>query len=467
MMSRGFVRLRSLMVVLAWAVLTLPANAASEEDLLKLYQENRPYAIVSPALFDQLGWDLPDGGATVKALADAAPGGAFDPRKLESLPAAKLGYRAKWHEVRYKVYGLDWEIGGLLLTPNQPLPGLPTIAIINGGSANWYEFYVDLFNNPGLGQYLAQKVPVFLITIPGNYKHGGWTERPYDSRIPAYLLHQEISPREAKLRNAIYTFRVVTEGVRQLIEKATTGPVVVVGHSTGGEIPFLLMETNLKPRLNALFLGWGSGGPAGLGKIIQGEQEHGRRNLERFKDYPNVADLRARTPDGEDSYVQSRYIGPLNPCKGANEVEVAQCWFRQEERRRPQFKQVFQDAEHQGADALLDRYKKEVREVLAGNGFGVKPEEVIADLFITNRAPLTGYKKMLWLAGRLDNGHWNYKEPEKAADLRVANEFRKRNPQAAIRVAAFDVPITHYGHIERPKQLAGGLVAALQWLVEK
>ena len=57
MMLRGFVRLRSLMVVLAWAVLALPANAASEEDLLKLYQENRPYAIVSPALFDQLGWD--------------------------------------------------------------------------------------------------------------------------------------------------------------------------------------------------------------------------------------------------------------------------------------------------------------------------------------------------------------------------------------------------------------------------
>ena len=466
MMSRGFVRLRSLMVVLAAAVLALPANAASEEDLLKLYQENRPYAIVSPALFDQLGWDLPDGGATVKALADAAPGGAFDPRKLEGLPAAKLGYRAKWHEARYKVYGLDWEIGGLLLTPNQPLPGLPTIAIINGGSANWYEFYVDLFNNPGLGQYLAQKVPVFLITIPGNYKHGGWTEKPYDSRIPAYLLHQEISAKEAKLRNAVYTFRVVTEGVRQLIEKATTGPVVVVGHSTGGEIPFLLMETNLKPRLNALFLGWGSGGPAGLGKIIQGEQEHGRRNLERFKDYPNVADLRARTPDGEDSYVQSRYIGPLNPCKGANELEVAKCWFRQEERRRPQFKQVFQDAEHQGADALLDRYKKEVREALIGNAFGVKPEEVIADLFITNRAPLTGYKRMLWLVARLDNGHWNYRNPQRAAEVQVANEFRKLNPQAAIRVAAFDAPMTHYGHIERPKQLAGGLVAALRWLVE-
>ena len=439
--------------------------ATSEEDLIKLYQENRPYAIVSPELFNQLGWDLPDGGATVKALADAAPGGAFDPRRIESLPADKLGYRAMWHEARYKVYGLDWEIGGLHLTPNQPVPGLPTIAIINGGSANWYEFYVDLFNNPGLGQYLAQKVPVLLITIPGNYKHGGWTDKPYENRIPAYLLHQNISAKEAKARNAIYTFRVVTEGVRQLIEKATTGPIVVVGHSTGGEIPFLLMETNLRPRFNNLFLGWGSGGPAGLSEITLGQEEHRRRSLERFADYPNLADLRARTPDGEDSYIQSRYIGPLNPCKGANDVEVARCWFRQEERRRPQFKQVLQDSEHQGADVMLDRYAKEIRDALAGSGLPVKPEEVIADLFITNRAPLTGFRKMLWLVARLDNGHWNFRDPERAAEVQVANQFRKHNPQASIRVAEFDAPITHYGHMERPRQVAGGLVAALQWLV--
>ena len=440
----------------------------AEADLIGMFEQNRPYSIVSPDLFNQLGWDLPDGGATVKALADAAPGGAFDPRKIESLPADKLGYRAKWHEVRYKVYGLDWEIGGLQLTPNQPTPGLPTIAIINGGSANWYEFYVDLFNNPGLGQYLAQKVPVLIITIPGNYKHGGWTDKPYDQRVPAYLLHQNISAKEAKVRNAIYTFKVVTEGVRQLIEKSTTGPIVVVGHSTGGEIPFLLYETNLKPRFNNVFLGWGSGGPSGLSEATLGRDEHRRRSLERFSGYPNLADLRARTPDGpEDSYITSQYIGPLNPCKGANDAEVARCWFRQEERRRPQFKQVLQDAEHQGADAMMERYQKEIRDALAGSGLPVKPEEVFADLFMTNRAPVTGFRKMLWLVARLDNGHWNYRDPEKASEVRVANEFRKHNPQSPVRVAEFDAPMTHYGHIERPKQVAGGLVAALKWLTEK
>ena len=128
-----------------------------DEALSQLLEEDRPYHAVSPELFDQFGWDLPDKGSLVKALADGAPGGAFDPRKLESLPSDRLGYRAKWVEERYRVYGLDWDIPGLHLTPLRPIAGLPTLVIIHGGSANWYEFFVDQFNNPGVGQYLAQR----------------------------------------------------------------------------------------------------------------------------------------------------------------------------------------------------------------------------------------------------------------------------------------------------------------------
>src|SRR5687768_73329 len=69
-----------------------------EEEVLQLFEEKRPYTVVPEKVFKQLGPELPDGGATVKALADDAPGGAFDPRKLEALPAEKLGYKAKWHE---------------------------------------------------------------------------------------------------------------------------------------------------------------------------------------------------------------------------------------------------------------------------------------------------------------------------------------------------------------------------------
>ena len=59
------------------------AWATSEEDLIKLYQENRPYAIVSPELFNQLGWDLPDGGAghfvaCVRAIKGESPQTAIE-----------------------------------------------------------------------------------------------------------------------------------------------------------------------------------------------------------------------------------------------------------------------------------------------------------------------------------------------------------------------------------------------------
>jgi hypothetical protein len=439
------------------------SQAGAEESLLALYREDKVFSTIPDTLFQQLGWDLPDGGQSVKAVADAAPGGAFDPRRLEALDRSKLGYQAKWHEVRYPYYGLDWEIGGLHLTPNQPLEGLPTLVIIHGGSANWYEFFMDQFNNPGLGQYLAQKVPVLLLSIPGNYKHGGWTETSYVNRIPAYLLSEEISAEEAKVRTAVYTFKVVTEGVRRIIESATTGPVVVLGHSTGGEIPFLLMNTSLKSRMNGLYLGWGSGGPAMLDMELSASPEAHRESVRRrYSQYAPVETLRPRSA-GEYAY-DSVYIGPLNPCKGADKLEVAECWFRQEERRRPQFKQKLQDMEHGAAVELRESVAVEIRSALRENSFGVRPDQVLADLFSTTNVPLTGYKKMLWLIGKLD-GHASMRDGI-PSEARIANAFRQRNLQTPVRVGLFETELTHYGYIEMPKQLAAGMVAGLKWLVE-
>ena len=42
----------------AWSVLALQANASSEEEVRKLFQENRPYATVPQALFDQTAAQL-------------------------------------------------------------------------------------------------------------------------------------------------------------------------------------------------------------------------------------------------------------------------------------------------------------------------------------------------------------------------------------------------------------------------
>ena len=136
-----------------------------------------------------------------------------------------------------------------------------------------------------------------LITIPGNYRHGGWTEAKFGQRIPGYLLDRDVSPEEARIRHSVYTFRVVTDGVKRLIETATTGPIVIVGHSTGGEIQFILNDSSLKDRLRGLSLGWGTGGPAALSAM---REFRGERTAD---DYP--ADL------GSESEARHRLLARI------------------------------------------------------------------------------------------------------------------------------------------------------------
>ena len=431
------------------------AEPSAEDEVVKMLAQQAPFHVVSPELFERLGWDLPDDGATVKALADATPGGALDPRRLESIPAETLGYRASWHEVRLQVYGLDWDISGLHLMPENQLAGLPTMVIINGGAANWYEFFLDPLNRAGLGQYLAQRVPVLLVSIPGNFRHGGWTENEFDKRIPGYLLDRDVSREEAAVRTAVYTFRVVTDGVKAIVEKVVQGPAVIIGHSTGGEVQFILKNSSLRTKLRDLSVGWGTGGPAGM----QAMREF--RGIRHADDYPHVSQLRARTPD----QYAGGYLGPLNPFWDPSKSRwaMAEQWMGKEQRRRAQFKQPLQDMEHSSAVNLRSHIAAQIRDTLNGNTLGVDAGEVIEDLFSTMRSPITGYRKMIWTTAQRDTNHWN-DDPRKRREIRVANEFREANPGVPVRVLLFDVPMTHYGHIEKPRQLAGGLVAALRWL---
>ena len=447
-------------IALFAAAIAVGASAADPE-IADLLAQDRPYSVLPGNVFDTFGWDLPDGGWHVKALADAAPGGAFDPRQLEKIAPADLGYRAKWQVVRYRQYGLDWDITGLQLTPVRPDPALPTLAIIHGGSANWYEFFLDPLNRAGLGQYLAQRLRIVLITIPGNYTEGGWTEERFDARIPGYVLGQTISADEARVRNAVFTFKLVTEGVRRLLEQTTTGPLLILGHSTGGEIQYLLKNSSLAARLASRSIGWGTGGPASITKEI--DERFGERadRVVQYGRYPRVERLRARGPDG---YVSSNYIGPLNPLQGGSKLEVAQKWYAAENRRRPQFKQVLQDMEHQGFVEHRARLEKEIREALERNPYGVDAGEVIRDLFATMSPPLKGYRRMAWVVGSLDDGHWD-RVPEQAREWKMAERFRKENPGVPVRVLLIDKPITHYGHIERPRELAAVLVGAVRWVI--
>ncbi len=354
---------------------TAAAQTAPQESILEMLERDQPYHMVSEALFEQLGWDLPDGGLEVKKLADEAPGSAIDPRILETLDSDSLGYSAKWHEVRFSKYNLDWDIPGLHLVPNDPLPDMPTLVIIHGGNWNWHYWFLDPLNNAGVGQYLAQKIPVLLVTIPGRYRHGGWTEPEYVKRIPGYLLDRDVSEEEAEIRNAIYTFQLVADGVEKLVETVISGPIVIVGHSTGGELQFILKDSSLAERMQGLSLGWATGGPARLTSMVE---FRGPRTVD---DYLDVWELRERPASG----LAGGYLGPLNPVWDSDDsrMEMAERWFGLEQRRIPGFKHVLQDMEHQGAANLRDHAATQIRQALEGNTFGVTPDEVIADLFST------------------------------------------------------------------------------------
>ena len=444
----------------------MPLTAAPFAPITDLLERPEPFVAVSPELFHELGNSLalPDAGGTVKALADKTPGGAFDPRELERIAPASLGYRAKWSVVRYPYYGLDWDITGLRLESRDPnAKALPWIVIINGGSANWYEFFVDPLNRPGLGQYLAQRANVLVVTIPGNFKYGGWT-LPASQRAPQYLLDRNLSADEVKVRNTIYTNSMEIEGLRRLIASETTGDILIVGHSTSGELAFLAMgEKELAAKLKGRFLGWGSGGPSNLRK--EWEEKVGRRaaNVKALAKYPPLWELR---PRDAPEYVNSGYIGPLNPVAepGMTDLQVAERWLALVEPNRPNVKQVLQDLEHYGMVELQAKLEGEMRQALIATKLPVRLDQVSKDLFATNHAPLSGYRRMVWVVGKWDQGHWHKTAVEKARELTIANQFRERNPGAAIRILVFDVPMTHYGHVEKPREVAAGLLAAAQWL---
>ncbi len=435
--------------------------------LSNLLSENRPYTTIPPDLFESLGEDivLPDGGQMVKNLADKAPGGAFDPRDLEKILPRSLGYRAKWIPLRYEYYGLQWDITALKLETLSPnAQNSPWIVMMNGGAANFYEFFLDPLNNPGLGQYLAQQMNVLLVTIPGNFKYEGW-ELPPSKRSPQYLLDQDLPEPETKSRNAIYTNKMVLEGVKRLIMENTTGDILLVGHSTSGEISFLAMgERDLTLRLKGRFLGWGSGGPANLCQEWEEKVLKKGKDMERARNDPPLWELRTRNGGG---YVKSGYIGPLNPVakEGMTDLEVAEKWLKLEERRRPNFKQVLQSIEHRGLEKLRFKMEKEIRTILSQASLPIKETEVFRDLFASNKAPLQGYQKMVWVVAKWDKGHWNKMDENKARELTVADQFREKNPRAVARILLFDVPMTHYGHIEKSRQVAGGLIASTRWIL--
>src|SRR5207244_10834007 len=117
------------------------------------------------------------------------------------------------------------------------------------------------------------------------------------------------------------------EGLRRLIVRETTGDILIIGHSTSGELAFLVMgEKELAARLKGRFLGWGSGGPSNLRK--EWEEQVGRRaeNVKALAKYPPLWELR---PRDAEAYVNSGYIGQLNlvPAPGITDRQLPRRWL--------------------------------------------------------------------------------------------------------------------------------------------
>src|SRR5947207_12571235 len=212
-------------------LLTIVANGGTmaqtpEQKIWKLLDDSKAaYVSLGEAEFRGLGagFDLPDGGRSVTALAEKAPGGAFDPRDVAKLPAQQLGYKADWVVERFRRYNLDWDITGLRLTSLDPeAKNYPWFIIMNGGAANFYEFFVDLKNRPGWAQYLAQKLNVMIVTIPGNCKYGGRDLPGRDARRqPAYLPDRDLSMDGYEMRNRVYRNRLSLDGLQALVTRRT------------------------------------------------------------------------------------------------------------------------------------------------------------------------------------------------------------------------------------------------------
>ena len=472
-MTRGFGFGLALLAATTLGGITMAQKDTLERKIWTLLDDGKaPYVSLSEPDFRSLGagFDLPDGGRAVTALAQAAPGGAFDPREVAKIPAAQLGYKADWVVERYRRYNLDWDIGALRLTSNNPdAKNYPWFIVMNGGAANLYEFFVDLKNRPGWTQYLAQKLNVMIISIPGNFKYGGWEAAIADvKRQPAYLLDRELPMEESEVRNAVYTNSLILQGVKALVMKHTTGDILLIGHSTSGEISMLAYEDkDMGPRLKGRYLGWGSGGPARIEllRTIRGKDIPERGGASPPTSQTPLTVLERRNPA---SYARG-YSGFLNPLyeSGMSHLQIAESWLKAEGRRRPNFKQQLQNLEH-GTDLGLKAWvETELEATLkkSGNPWNIPVEDVEKDLYVTNFTRLDGFKRMVWTTAHFDRNHWNPEEPMKSIEVFVANEYRAKNPGAEVRVINWDPPMTHYGHLELPRQLANAHYSVVRWLV--
>ena len=110
-------------------------------------------------------------------------------------------------------------------------------------------------------------------------------------------------------------------------------------------------------------------------------------------------------------------------------------------------------------DTWCTFYLKEIEPITVSPGF---TPHLFTCAYLPGGIPGPDARLCCWHVAEpltIGKGEWAYNE------VFVANEYRAKNPTADIRVLNFDPPMTHYGHLELPRQLAAAHFSVVRWLV--
>lgn len=329
---------------------------------------------------------------------------------------------------RYNRNGYDWDIQGILYTPEKEVnPGV-AIVMFHGGAGSSYGKDTTPDGRPGLPRVLAsQGFKVLNLTYPGHYPPGGVWKENAEERQPWYLLDEKLSDAEIYDRNLKCTFNVIMQGSAQLVDDHLSGRKILAhGHSTGGPMAAHLTRFTQKASVAGI-LGWGSGGPDGWRKEWRdttGAEDDGRKAID-------LMSRRSVKTFAEAGYVSDPEICPWGGPEG---------FVKWAEPIRSQMKTGLCDNQHMVVPEMLEQYPEKT---------GLPREEFFDHIDDPDADWLKSISVLLMVGGD-DKGHWVAGEKEE--DKREVFMGRKYEA-AGTKVHVVYVPrYGHYGMMEMHNQ---------------
>lgn len=334
-------------------------------------------------------------------------------------PYEEVGFAQKDVFARYNRNGYDWDIQGILYTPEKEVNSGLAIVFFHGGAGSAYGKDTTPDGRPGLPRVLAaQGFKVLNLTYPGHYPPGGVWKESVEERQPWYLLDQKLSDEEIYDRNLKCTFNVILQGSAQLVDEHLAGRKILAhGHSTGGPMAAHLYRFTQKTDVVGI-LGWGSGGPDGWRKEWRdttGAEDDGRKALDQMS-------KRSAKAFAEAGYVSDPEICPWGGPEG---------FVKWAEPIRSQMKTGLCDNQHMVVPEMLEQYPEKT---------GLPREEYFDHLADPDADWLKSISVLLMVGGD-DKGHWVAGEKEE--DKREV--FMGRKYEAA-GTKAHVVYVPRYGH---------------------